>query len=152
MWQIGGPGQAQHRCIVTPERALQGATMIVQRPLVHRATVTMIGEQPEGDFELSGGKSGDLDVDRVVTDHFVPRLDLHQNLAGSIFCLPGFVYLNSGRGRHPISAGLIADHATADQAAANQPSISRTTRTGLRAGNSRNLCLYGHWGEDRQYQ
>jgi hypothetical protein len=112
----------------------------------------MIREQPEANLKLRTGESSNLYVDGVVADHFVPQFDLHQNLASSIFRLSGFVYLNSGRGRHPISAGLIPDHATADQAAANQPSISRTTRTGLGAGNSRNLCLYGHWGEDRQYQ
>ena len=90
--------------------------MIVQRPLVHGAALPMIGKQPEADFELIGGKGGDLNMDRVVADDFVPRLDLQQNLAGLVLCLPGFVDLDAGRRRHHVKAGLLADHPAADQA------------------------------------
>src|SRR5580693_4308572 len=98
MRQIGCACQAQRRCIVTPERALKRPTMIVERPLVHRASPAMIREQPEANLKLCAGESSNLYVDGVVTDHFVPQLDLHQNFASLIHRLSRFAYLNSGRG------------------------------------------------------
>src|SRR5271166_1652614 len=74
--QVRGPRQPHHRRIVAPERTLQRATVIVKRPLVHGATLPMIRKEPESDFELRRRQGGYLDVDRVVVDHLVPRLDL----------------------------------------------------------------------------
>src|SRR5208283_485394 len=110
MWQVSGSGQSQHRGIIAPESTLQSATMIVQRPFVHGATLTMIGKQPESRFELRSRQGGHLDMDRVVIDHFVPRLDPVQDLSREVCRLPGLVYLGARRRRHYVLAGLFADH------------------------------------------
>src|SRR5208282_2206391 len=62
--QVRSSGQSQHRCIVAPEYALQCATVIVQRPLVHRAALPIVRKEPERNFELLSRERGHLDVDR----------------------------------------------------------------------------------------
>jgi len=73
----------------------------------------MIGELPEGDFILMAGQSSHFDVDCVVANNFVPRLELHQHLTSLVFCLPRFVYFDAGRWRYQVTAGLLAKHRAA---------------------------------------
>src|ERR1700689_1618300 len=108
---------------------MQRATVIVQRPFVHGATLPMIRKKPERDFELRRRQGGYLDVDRVVVDHLVPRLDLVQDLAGDVRGLPGFVDLGAGWRSHNVSAGLFGYHCITEQSARYQPRISRAART-----------------------
>ena len=91
----------------------------------------MIRKEPESDFELRRRERGYLNVDRVVVDHLVPRLDLVQDLAGDVRCLPGFVHLGAGRRSHYVRSGLFGDHCIAEQTARYQPGISRAASTRL---------------------
>src|ERR1700735_3049600 len=98
----------------------------------------MIRKEPESDFELRRRQGGYLDVDRIVVDHLVPRLDLVQDLAGDVRCLPGFVHLGAGRRSHYVGPGLFGYHCITDQTARHQPGICRAACTRLcgRRGNN----------------
>src|ERR1700674_1962804 len=102
----------------------------------------MIGEPPEADFVLMAGQGAHLDVDRVIADGFVPRLDLNQGLAGLALALASFVDLDTSRRRDQTAAGLLSEHRGGQPAARHEPGIGWATgtrrlprrRQGFRAG------------------
>jgi hypothetical protein len=93
-------------------------------------------------------------MDGVVTDHFVPRLDLLQYLTSLVLRLPGFVYLDAGRRSDQVTAGLLAEHRAAQEAARHEPRLGRAgrrARRGLRCRQTHSLLRSGpgHCQHDR---
>src|SRR5581483_2504718 len=93
--------------IVTPERALQRAPAVVERPTEHRAPLPMQREGPEADRIPLAGERGNFDMHRVVAGDLVPRLDSHQLLAAAADALPRLINLGAGRRRRNRGARLM---------------------------------------------
>ena len=89
-------------------------------------------------MELIAGQGGHLDVNRVVANYFVPPLCLHHDLAGAVFCLPGFIDFDAGGRRHHVLVGLLAISVTIAVM-----SFTRGPRAGARALES--VSLYWHF-------